>query len=195
MKKRAVKKEEDIWNVPNSLTFIRVLITFITIYLIFAGYKLETIAVFFIVGMLTDALDGHIARKFNQKTEFGRKFDMVADRFLMIGVALAFIADTLLDGSLTRLHMLQIFLIMSREIISLPIAIVAIASGKIIPHVRTIGKATTFMQAVTFPMILLSISNPAFNIAIYFSLTTCLLGLISGMYYINDIIANASKKN
>ena len=196
MKRSSIKEaEENIWNVPNTLTFLRVLIAFVTVYLIFSGYDLKVIALFFTVGMITDFLDGQIARRFNQKTEFGRKFDMVADRFLMVSAVLAFIVDLILVGDLTRAYMLQIFLIMSREIIALPVAIIAIASGKIIPHVRFIGKATTFLQAVTFPLILLSIKDPFFDFSIYFALLTCAFGLISGFAYINDVLLTSGKRS
>ena len=118
------KKDENIWNVPNTLTLMRVLITFITIYFIFAGYGVVTIVVLFVIGMLTDFFDGQIARRFNQTTEFGRRFDVVADRFLMVGVALAFIINYGLAGTLTRYHILQILMITSRELIGLPVAII-----------------------------------------------------------------------
>src|SRR3989344_8081153 len=98
--KRHNKKEENIWNIPNTLTLLRVLITFITIYFIFAGYSVITIVVLFAIGMLTDFFDGQIARKFNQTTEFGRRFDVVADRFLMVSIALAFIISYSMDDLL-----------------------------------------------------------------------------------------------
>ena len=188
------KRDENVWNIPNTLTFLRVLLTFVTIYLIFSGYDLKLVAAFFIVGMLTDFFDGQIARRFNQKTEFGRKFDMVADRFLMVGVVLGIIIDLILDGSLTRYYVLQIFLIMSREIIGLPIAIVAIASGKMIPHARFVGKLTTCLQGITFPLIILNIQYPIFGFSIYFSLITSIVGLISGFAYITDVILMSEKK-
>jgi CDP-diacylglycerol--glycerol-3-phosphate 3-phosphatidyltransferase len=84
-------EKENIFNIPNALTLIRILITFPLIYLIFTDASILYIALIFIIGMLTDFFDGFIARNFNLKTEFGRKFDMFADRILMIGTAVSFL--------------------------------------------------------------------------------------------------------
>ena len=86
-------KKENIWNIPNTLTFLRVIITFATLYCIFAQYSLTLVAILFAVGMITDFLDGQIARRFNMTTEFGRQFDIIADRFLMLGVTGALTID------------------------------------------------------------------------------------------------------
>ncbi len=190
---RNKKKEENIWNVPNTLTLLRVLITFITIYFIFAGYDLVVIVILFAIGMLTDFFDGQIARRFNQTTEFGRKFDVVADRFLMAGVAIAFILSYSLSGLLTQFHIMQIIMIMSRELIALPVAIILLTSGKGIPKVKWVGKITTALQGFTFPAIMLSISYPLFSFSIYMALVTSICGIASGLTFINDAIRKYSK--
>ena len=182
------KKDENIWNVPNTLTLMRVLITFITIYFIFAGYGVVTIVVLFVIGMLTDFFDGQIARRFNQTTEFGRRFDVVADRFLMVGVALAFIINYGLAGTLTRYHILQILMITSRELIGLPVAIILLSSGKGIPKVRWVGKITTALQGFTFPIILLSVAYPIFDFSIYLSFLASIFGVAAGLTFINDVM-------
>ncbi len=187
MKKGKSKaKPENIWNIPNTLTFSRVIITFVILYCIFAGYSLTLVAVLFAIGMFTDFLDGQIARRFKMTTEFGRQFDMIADRFLMLGVTGALIIDFAIQDSLSRDHLLQIFLTLSREIISFPFALVAIVFGKGLPHARFIGKLTTFLQGVTLPAILLSTQYPIFEFSIYLSWITGIVGAISAFYYIND---------
>ena len=186
--------EEDIWNIPNTLTLMRVLITFITIYFIFAGYDIVIIVILFTVGMLTDFFDGQIARRYKLTTEFGRKFDVMADRFLMSGVAMAFIIDYSLNGSLTQHHIMQIILLMSRELIALPVAIIFLSSGKEITKVKRLGKITTAHQGFTFPAIMLSISYPLFSFSIYLALATSICGIASGLTFINDVIKNQEKK-
>ena len=91
-------------NLPNKLTIIRIIMTlFIIIILIFpfdaAGIVLpklfinESIVVdikYFIAGVLfilasiTDFLDGHIARKYNLVTDFGKVMDAIADKVLVL---------------------------------------------------------------------------------------------------------------
>src|SRR3989344_1680419 len=92
--------KENIWNIPNALTFSRIIITILAVFFIFADFDIVYVAVAFVVGMITDFLDGQIARRFNMKTEFGRQFDMIADRFLMISVALAAIIKLSIAGVL-----------------------------------------------------------------------------------------------
>ena len=181
MSKTTKKIEENIHNIPNLLTLIRVVITFAILYLIFAGFSFKSIALLFFIGMITDGLDGYIARKFNQKTEFGRKFDMVADRFLMIGTIFAIIIYNVQIGVFDRYELLMIFLVISREIIGFPFAITAFFSGKHLPKVRLVGKLTTVLQGFTFPIILFG-----WYIAIYLSVLTAIVGIIAGMTYIYD---------
>jgi CDP-diacylglycerol--glycerol-3-phosphate 3-phosphatidyltransferase len=169
------------------LTLLRVIITFITIFLIFGGVRIEIIVGLFIFGMITDMLDGQIARRFNMKTEFGRKFDPLADRFLMVGIVVALVINMAMTGVLTRPHILAIMLMMTREIITFPVALVALGSGKAIPQVKTIGKVTTVMQAITFPAVILNIYYPSiFWFSIYLALVTSACGIISGFTYIFD---------
>ena len=183
------EEKENIWNLPNFLTFSRIIISVVTVYLIFADFDVNYIVAAFVIGMLTDAADGQVARRFKLTTEFGRKFDVIADRCLMIPVALAAIVKFTLKGTLTGFHTLQIFLLLTREIITFSyIGIAAIFKKKaVIPKVRFNGKATTLIKAISFPIILLSMSYSIFNISLYFVLATGFLGFISSFYYIYDV--------
>jgi len=184
--KKAVKKE-DIYNIPNALTFLRVLLTFFIFYFILARYNIWYLIIFYSVAALTDFFDGQIARRFNLKTEFGRKFDMIADRLLMIGTVFILIISWTWHGIIGRYHLLQIGLIMSREIVSLPFAIHAFISKKGIPHAKFVGKLTTFLQGFVFPIIILSIFYEFFEFSIYLALITGIIGIFSAVVFINDL--------
>ena len=188
------KKQENIWNIHNSLTLLRIIITFITVYFIFAAYSYSYIIAGFVLGMITDFLDGQIARRWKLETEFGRKFDVIADRFLLLSIVLAIILDFGIRGLLDKWYGLQIFLIMSREIIAFPFAIMAWSAGQPLPHARFIGKLTTFLQGFAFPLILLNIHYPSFQFSIYLTITTCVIGIISGFTYIRDVTSRAGIK-
>ena len=188
-KAKEKRGEENIWNIPNTLTFLRVLLTFATIYSIFAGYSIKTIVVMFVAAALTDLFDGQIARRFKQKTDFGKKFDPIADRFLMIGVFMAFVVNLAINGLLTNDHMLEILMLVSREVITLPFVIVAFVWGKGMPHVKFIGKATTFAQGVAFPAVMLNIYyGDMFNFSLYLALITGVMGVFSAFTFITDVI-------
>lgn len=74
------------WNLANALTISRVVISLILFSMISLGVKWHLCAILFVVGALTDALDGWIARKWQLVTVFGRIMDPFADKFLTIGV-------------------------------------------------------------------------------------------------------------
>ena len=181
------REKENIWNIPNFLTFCRIIITFVVVYLIFADFHIIYVVISFIIGMSTDFFDGLIARKFNLKTEFGRKFDMIADRVLIVGVGLAFIINFGILGVLTGSHYLQFIIMLIREILTTPVALVTMALGGGIPQVRTIGKVTTLMQSIAFPAVLLSVFYPIFNFSLYLVIITGICGLIASFYYIKDM--------
>ena len=181
-----MKKKENIWNVPNSLTFFRLILTFLAIYFIIADFHIILIISVFILGMFTDLFDGMIARKLNQTTEFGRQFDMVADRIMIMGVGVIFIIKSGIVGILTGSHYFQLIFMLIREILTTPVALITMLMGGGVPQVRNIGKATTFLQSVTFPAILLSIYYGFFGFSLYLAIFTGIIGLIASYYYIND---------
>lgn len=74
------------WNVPNILTVIRIILVPVYVVLLFLGpevfaWRLAATLVF-TVAMLTDLADGHIARKYNLITDFGKLWDPIADKAL-----------------------------------------------------------------------------------------------------------------
>lgn len=72
-------------NVPNILTIIRFIFIPFFAYYLYQGPEYYTIAlVFFILGGITDVLDGYIARKYNIVTSFGKLADPVADKLMQI---------------------------------------------------------------------------------------------------------------
>ena len=179
-------KRENIYNLPNLLTLFRVILTFFIVYGIISKINIVVIAIVFVVGMLTDFFDGQIARRWKLVTEFGRKFDMVADRFLMIGTALAFIVSY--NGIMNVNHWIQVCLIMSREILTAPFVIYnRIRKNMNIPHARFIGKLTTFMQGVSFPLIIMGIFYEKFTFSVYLAIATGIIGILSGLQNIKDL--------
>jgi cardiolipin synthase len=182
-------KKEKIYNIPNAITLMRVSITFIILYLIFQKYPILQITILFVLGMLTDALDGYIARKYRQKTEFGRKFDIIADRFLLLGTVAALVISSVSTGYFRSYDLILVGLILTREIIALPSAIFLVLLKLKIPHVRMIGKLITVLQAISFPRVMLK-----WKIALYFVLLTSILGLVSAFYFIYDSF-NAFKQS
>ncbi|NLW81607.1 MAG: CDP-diacylglycerol--glycerol-3-phosphate 3-phosphatidyltransferase, partial [Desulfovibrionales bacterium] len=75
-------------NIPNALTVFRILaVPFILTLLYFPRPSTCLMAtVFFLVAILTDLVDGFIARRYNQITNFGKFLDPLADKILIASV-------------------------------------------------------------------------------------------------------------
>jgi phosphatidylglycerophosphate synthase len=73
----------NLLNIPNALTALRLIS--VPILWAFALLRLpQYIGVGLIFAGLTDALDGYAARKLSQTSDFGSKFDSIADQFLQL---------------------------------------------------------------------------------------------------------------
>lgn len=81
-------KKENIWNVPNVLTLIRLVLIPVYWYLILSDHYYAALAVF-AVASLTDLADGFIARKYNLITNFGKLMDPLADKLMSLSVMLS----------------------------------------------------------------------------------------------------------
>ena len=182
-------------NIPNLLTVSRIILTFVVMYLIFAGNDIRLIIVIFAIAALTDFFDGRLARRFKWVSEFGRKADMIADRFLWVGTALAFLISAGLNDQLHWYLGFQLLFIMSREVVSAPFALIAFFSGKDITHARYIAKVTTFIQGFALPALIVSVYYPIFMlISVPLSLVCAVTGFMSAIYYMHDIHAPRKKR-
>jgi len=187
------KRIEDIENVPNVLTIFRFLMAFAIFFLIIFKVDLRLIIILFGIAAITDGIDGFLARRYKEITEFGRRWDVIADRTLMILTVLAVLIRFFQEANRER-EIFLIFLTIAREIIAAPIALIALIKKRGIPQVRFIGKLTTFMQGFTFPFILLSIYYNLYGLESYMALATFCIGIISGFYYFKDFYEMLKKK-
>lgn len=69
---------KDKINIPNLLSFYRLLAFPVILFLAITGQK-QAFAVLIVINLLTDVLDGMIARLLGQQTEFGARIDSIAD--------------------------------------------------------------------------------------------------------------------
>ena len=139
-------------NFANIITVIRLLFTPIIIWLIFSSYYYLGL-IFFVLSGLSDALDGFIAKEFNQRTILGSYLDPVADKTLIVSSILAL-------GYMGAIPSWLIILIVSRDLAILGAVIISWLverSLKIEPIVSS--KINTFLQIFYIGLILLSLSS------------------------------------
>lgn len=141
-------------NLPNKLTILRV----IMIPLVMVFYMVNAIPygkivalVLFVVAALTDFLDGYLARKNNQVTDFGKFLDPIADKLLVASV-LFMIA---IDGTIPNpWGVIVVTIIISRELIVDAFRLIACTKG-IVLAADIWGKAKTMVQCWTMPLCIL----------------------------------------
>jgi CDP-diacylglycerol--glycerol-3-phosphate 3-phosphatidyltransferase len=78
-------QSETVWNVPNRITLVRLILSVILFALIPLGFYRWAL-VFFVLAAGTDWLDGWYARKYQQVTQLGRILDPFCDKILICGV-------------------------------------------------------------------------------------------------------------
>ena len=81
--------------------------------------------VLFIIASLTDYIDGHIARKYNQVSDFGKFLDPLADKLLVIA-AMAMFCEW------GQMPAWALMLILTREFAVTGLRLVAVGKGKVI---------------------------------------------------------------
>ena len=139
-------------NFANIITVVRLLFTPIIIWLIFSSYYYLGL-IFFVLSGLSDALDGFIAKQFNQKTILGSYLDPVADKTLIVSSILAL-------GYMGAIPSWLIILIVSRDLAILGAVIISWLverSLKIEPIISS--KINTFLQIFYIGLILLNLSS------------------------------------
>ena len=184
-------------NVPNILTIARIFITPIFLAVILMDnlpHKFLIACIIFSIGSITDAIDGHLARKNNQITNFGKFLDPIADKILTTAALLAFM-------SMGLCNIWIVMLVLTREFAIASVRMIAAAGGVVIPA-NIWGKIKTVSQ-MTFTILIMLlgetweiISNT--NKVLFEKLPdlslisngllwiTAILTVISGIIYLND---------
>ena len=125
---------EESLNVPNLLTLLRMAMLPAVVWRYRLGDAAGALALY-LFAMLTDALDGFVARRFNQITALGKLLDPIADKLSLLTLLGLFVAD----GQIPR-WLLTIVLI--KEAILIAGGAAALKKG-IVVYSMPIGKVTT----------------------------------------------------
>ena len=94
--------------------------------------------VLFCVASFTDFLDGYVARKYNQVTDFGKFVDPLADKLLVTSALVLFVGQGAMAGWM-------VCVIIARELIITSLRVVAANKGRVLAATWT-GKVKTCVQ-------------------------------------------------
>ncbi len=81
-------------NFPNTLTILRILLTFCAVALVCIDVKYCALTAFFVyvVAGSTDWFDGYLARKYNSVTVFGKFMDALCDKIMVVSMFMTLFA-------------------------------------------------------------------------------------------------------
>jgi cardiolipin synthase len=140
-------------NLPNFLTLVRIVAIPFFLVLLASHLYLDALVVF-VIGGLTDALDGFIARKMNQKTSLGAHLDPIADKLLLT-------SSFIMLGMMGALPLWLVVLVVSRDVVILAgfVFISFLVTERFEVQPTLMGKLSTAFQLLTIAVVLIMQAN------------------------------------
>lgn len=89
MAKKTAYLFENVWTIPNIISFIRILLIPVFGVLFYKGQLLWALLILALSGF-TDFIDGKLARKLNQVSELGKMLDPIADKLTQATIAIVY---------------------------------------------------------------------------------------------------------
>lgn len=127
-------KKDRILTIPNVLTVVRIALLPIVVWRFSLGDNTGALLAY-VIAMLTDAVDGFIARHFNQVTALGKLLDPLADKLSLITLIWLFVSDG-------QIPLWVLLLILLKEAALVIGGGIALKRG-IVVYALPIGKVTT----------------------------------------------------
>ena len=187
-------------NLPNKITMSRIFLTIIIIIILLfpfesAGLDLPKLfineslvveikyliaGVLFIIASVTDFIDGHIARKYNLITDFGKMIDAIADKVLVNSVLIIL-------ASLGFISAIIPVVIIFRDTVVDSIKMIAGSKGNVVAAIKTgkyktaclmVGVTLTLFYNLPFELLNIKVSEVLLIIA-------CVLSIVSAIEYYN----------
>ena len=170
-----------VWNLPNILTALRIVLIpfFVGLSYLAAPQGQILSAIFFGLAAFTDWADGYVARRQKINTQFGRFFDPVADKLMVISSLVLLVSQ----GSAP---LFLVLVILAREVTIMALRERMAGLGYQVPVSNT-GKWKTGFQMVAISLLLLQ--DGLFGIPFQWPGLVCLylstaLTLLSGYRYL-----------
>ncbi|MEU8675010.1 CDP-diacylglycerol--glycerol-3-phosphate 3-phosphatidyltransferase [Streptomyces sp. NPDC048560] len=180
----AAVNQASLWNIANILTMVRLLLVPGFVMLLFhdGGYDPVWRAfawAAFAVAMITDLFDGHLARRYNLVTDFGKIADPIADKAIM-GAALV---------SLSVLGDLPWWItgvILFREL-GITLMRFWVIRHAVIPASRG-GKLKTLAQGTAVGMYVLVMTGPLATLRFWMMMIAVALTVLTGLDYVRQAV-------
>lgn len=175
--------ENSNWNLPNVLTSLRIIVVPVFVWLVLRANDTHAPwmwAAFgcFVALMITDKLDGDIARKHNLITDFGKIADPIADKTLMIS---AFVSLNIVGA----LPVWVTVVIVIRELGITLWRMIQLRQGRVVPASKG-GKLKTTLQSVAVALYLIPLPSYLEIVAWLVMLAAVAVTVVTGIQYLLD---------
>ena len=164
-------------NIPNALSLVRIFLVPVLVVFLIVVPRPDNLwaAAVFLAAVLTDWLDGRIARSMRQVTTLGKLLDPVADKLLISASLISLV-------QVGRVPAWMVVLIVGRDLAITGLRGIA-ASQNVIIQANEFGKAT--MAAEVLAVALLILNWPAVSVSLGQAalVVAILLSLASGVAY------------
>ncbi len=151
-KRRPKSIRQDAINLPNLLTFLRIALIPVVLFLLADGTPRANFwsAIVYIVSAITDALDGWLARRQGLISVLGKFLDPLADKLLVM----ATLVWLVYMGRLPTLGVAAVIVMIGRELSVTALRTIAMSEGVVIAAGRG-GKDKTALQMVAILLLIL----------------------------------------
>jgi len=173
-----------VYTIPNIITFIRIFLIPIILYLLFSeNPNIVLIAgLLFIVSSVSDYFDGYLARTLNQSSKLGTLLDPIADKLLIASVIVVLV-DT---GVISNIHVVPAIIILLREIAISGLREFLAKLNTDMP-VSKLAKYKTTFQMVSLSILIISLgfklNDLLWNIGLITLWIAAIITLLSGYNY------------
>ena len=165
-------------NLPNKLSITRVLcipVMTLLMYLSAPWCRWAALGVF-AFACFTDYLDGHIARKHQLITDFGKFIDPVADKLLVLSAMIMLVYQQLLPAW-------AVILVLARELSVDGLRMIAVTKGKVIAAGPAGKLKTTSQMIMIILLMILNIPAESHALTLVLMIWVILITVYSGVDY------------
>ena len=154
MAKKTAYLFENVWTIPNIISFIRILLIPVFGVLFYNGELLWALLILAFSGF-TDFIDGKLARKLNQVSELGKMLDPIADKLTQATIAIVyFFTFRNADNETLKLFSWVFLLFILKELVMLVGGAFMIAVGIRPGAAEIYGKLATLVFYVVMVLIM-----------------------------------------
>jgi CDP-diacylglycerol--glycerol-3-phosphate 3-phosphatidyltransferase len=170
-------------NLPNTLTTLRIFLVPLLVAVLLTRERVGLYygTAIFAVAVLTDYLDGFLARRRNQVTRLGILLDPIADKLLIMSALIALV-------ELKAAEAWMVLIIIGREIIVTGLRNTAAMRGVMMPA-STLGKSKMVLQVLAIFLLLLGQEHRSLKLAGFIMLWAAVIAaVVSAIDYLNKFL-------